>query len=248
MADAIDSEAGEQVEEAAEGPGGIANPRSHADKRKATGGASSMFTGGKSAEEKKSRKWSIIGAVIGVIGIVIVLLLHSRSQAQSAATTTTGTVPTSATDAATQGDVLGYGGGSDAGLQSQIQQISNQLASLQNTASAGSTNPTGGTTSTTTGGTSATQTQAKGATNPYPVGMKVTSSESIVQSLYDAPLGAYIDLTSQGGLYTGPGANVKGSAYNPALQGQALREQIGAGNTIQVYGAKGLLGTYQLSK
>lgn len=50
-------------------------------------------------------------------------------------------------------------------------------------------------------------------TNPYPVGVDVgTSGEVIVQAQYVPGLG-YLDLTSEGGVYTSSGIGLSGSAF-----------------------------------
>lgn len=52
-------------------------------------------------------------------------------------------------------------------------------------------------------------------TNPYPVGVRVgPTNETIVQALYDPTEKLWLDLTSEGGVYTSKGG-VSGSAFAP---------------------------------
>lgn len=85
------------------------------------------------------------------------------------------------------------------------------------------------------------------AVNPYGVGTKVTSNEQITQSVYDPLYKSWIDLTSKGGIYTGPGAAVTGSGYNPAWTGSGRLALVNGGASVQEFNAKGVsVGTFSI--
>lgn len=100
-----------------------------------------------------------------------------------------------------------------------------------------------------TGPTPSTTPASVIATNPYGVGTKVTSNEVITQSVYDPLYGAWVNLTSKGGIYTSPGASVSGSGYNSAWQGSGRVVLANGGASVQEYNAKNqLVGTYKIGK
>lgn len=97
---------------------GIPEPSSVSEKRHQTFGASTMAGAGKTGEDKKTRKWVIIGSVAGVIALVFIVMSYKKSAA------TTATTP--ATD--TTGG-YGYGGGGG-DIASELQGINTQLGSI----------------------------------------------------------------------------------------------------------------------
>lgn len=87
------------------------------------------------------------------------------------------------------------------------------------------------------------------ALNPYGVGTRVTSSETISQSVYDPLYNSWVDLTSKGGIYTSPGTSVSGSGYNPAWNGSGRLALANGGAQVAEYNSQNkLVGTYSIGK
>lgn len=98
---------------------GIPEPQSVAERKHATFGAGTLAGVGKTGDDKKTRKWVIIGSVAGVIALVFIVMAY-RKQAAGATTATSTPGPV--------GDVAGYGGSGD--VASQLQGINTQLGSI----------------------------------------------------------------------------------------------------------------------
>lgn len=120
--------------------------------------------------------------------------------------------------------------------QNQPTTVSQGITSLNNS------------TTTSGGNSSGVADQSSVQPNPYPVGTTVASGESIVQSIYDPNYG-WVDLTSKGGIYTGPGFGVSGSGYSPNWQGTGRVQLASGGSQVVEYNAKGQqVGTYSLAE
>lgn len=193
-------------------------------------------TGGKFTQWYQSHKGWVIGGGIAVIaGLAYLIYRHDQNannaaNAANSSTSTTGGVAggTGSYTGATTGtqpysDTGGYGGDLSAS------DLAGMLATLEQQIAAKQIAGTVPTTSTTTSGTTPAKTTTTGTTpakpaaatpsNPYPVGTRVTSNETITQSVFDQPEETWLDVTSMGGLYTSGAHNAAGSAYGKGKTG-----------------------------
>jgi hypothetical protein len=127
----------------------------------------------------------------------LALFVYLRSKSSSAATTATTTTGDTAVG-------LGQLTDFENSIGAQIASLGQAVAGLQ----AGTTSPSPAAAPKTPGPAGPTA-----PFNPYTVGTKVTTSETIVQSLWDPAVKAWLDLTSRGGVYTSTGLGLTGSAF-----------------------------------
>lgn len=194
---------------------------------------------GSKKEKDAKRQKMLIG--IGAAGLVLTVLLLRKSSGASSSTA----AQAPGTDNTTQDEL--------AGLYNDVQQLQAEMNGggvVSNPVASAPASTAGSTTTTTTSGGSATTTAPASSipSNAYGVGTKVTSSETIVQALYDPLEHGWIDLTSKQGLW-GSGLNVSGSAYNPNAFGIGHIQLAQGGAEVQEYNSKNqLVGTYKVGK
>lgn len=184
---------------------------------------------------------------IGGAGVLVVgVILYLKHRAATSSTSTSST--TNAAGTTDQGELyeLPTSDGAYGADQAYTSGIQGATGATGPAGPAGPAGPSGKTTTTPTSGSSG---DTASAANEYPVGTRVTASETIIQALWDPVRHTWLDLTSKGGIYTSGGGSVSGSAYNPnATSGGRIALSPKTPGDVDEYGANGVFeGVYKVT-